>query len=42
MTLLLPISARKRLIDVSDDDATKVSFLYYSDAGDALLKALAD
>lgn len=41
-TLLLPISARKQLFDVSDDIATKVSFLFYSNAKDALLKALAD
>jgi ATP-dependent Lon protease len=41
-TLLLPISARKQLFDVSDDVATRISFLFYSDAKDALLKALAD
>ena len=41
-TLLLPISARKQLFDVSDDVATRISFLFYSDARDALLKALAD
>lgn len=41
-TLLLPVSARKQLFDVSDDVATKISFLFYSDARDALLKALAD
>jgi ATP-dependent Lon protease len=41
-TLLLPISARKQLFDASDDVATRISFLFYSDAKDALLKALAD
>jgi ATP-dependent Lon protease len=41
-TLLLPISARKQLFDVSDDVATRISFLFYSDAKDALLKVLAD
>jgi len=41
-TLLLPVSARKQLFDVSDDVATKISFLFYSDAKDALLKALAE
>ncbi|MDQ0863779.1 BREX system Lon protease-like protein BrxL [Arthrobacter globiformis] len=41
-TLLLPVSARKQLFDVSDDVATKISFLFYSDGKDALLKALAD
>ena len=38
--LLLPVSARRQLLDVSDQLATKVSFLFYSDAQDALLKAL--
>lgn len=41
-TLLLPISARKQLFDVSDEVATKISFLFYGDPRDALLKALAD
>lgn len=41
-TLLLPISARKQLFDVSDDVATKISFLFYADARDALLKALSE
>lgn len=41
-TLLLPISARKQLFEVSDDVATKITFLFYSDASDALLKSLAD
>jgi ATP-dependent Lon protease len=41
-TLLLPVAARKQLFDISDDVATKVSFLFYSDAADALIKALAD
>ena len=40
--LLLPVSARRQLLDVSDEVATKVSFLFYSDAQDALLKALAE
>jgi ATP-dependent Lon protease len=31
-----------QLFDVSDDVATKISFLYYADPRDALLKALAD
>lgn len=38
--LLLPVSARRQLLDVSDEVATKVSFIFYSDAPDALLKAL--
>lgn len=39
-TLLLPVSARRQLLDVTDEVATKVSFLFYSDAQDALVKAL--
>ncbi len=41
-TLLVPISARKQLNDLSDEMATKVSVLFYTDAKEALLKALAD
>ena len=40
--LLLPVSARRQLVNVSDDVATRISFLFYSDMKDALLKALAD
>lgn len=40
--LLVPVSARRHLLDVSDEVATKVSFVFYADARDALLKALAD
>lgn len=39
-TLLLPVSARRQLLDVSDEVATRVSFLFYADAKDALIKAL--
>jgi ATP-dependent Lon protease len=38
--LLLPVSARRALVDVSDEVATRVAFIYYTDARDALLKAL--
>lgn len=38
--LLLPVSARRQLLNVSDEVATRVSFLFYSDAQDALVKAL--
>ena len=38
--LLLPVSARRQLIAVSDEVAAKVSFMFYTDARDALLKAL--
>ena len=38
--LLMPISARKQLNDLSDDVAARLTILYYTDARDALLKAL--
>ena len=41
-TLLIPISARKQLNDLSDEMATKISVLYFADAREALLKALGD
>lgn len=41
-TLLIPISARKQLNDLSDEMAMKISILFYSDAREALLKALND
>jgi ATP-dependent Lon protease len=40
--LLVPVAARRQLLDVSDEVATKVSFLFYTDARDALIKALDD
>ncbi len=42
LTLLIPVSARRQLNDLSDDMATKISILFYSDPRDALLKALGD
>jgi ATP-dependent Lon protease len=41
-TLLIPVSARRQLNELSDDMATKISVLYYADAREALLKALVD
>ncbi|MEI7482262.1 MAG: BREX system Lon protease-like protein BrxL [Elusimicrobiota bacterium] len=41
-SVLMPVSARKQLNDLPDDLATKVTVLYYSDAKDALLKALGE
>jgi len=41
-TILMPISARRQLNDLSDDMATRISILYYADAREGLLKALAD
>jgi ATP-dependent Lon protease len=40
--LLMPVSARKQLFDLSDDMATKVNILFYSDVREALIKALAE
>ena len=41
-SLLLPVSCRKQLFDLSDDMATKLDIEFYQDGRDALLKALAD
>ncbi|MCP5494232.1 MAG: protease Lon-related BREX system protein BrxL [Leptospiraceae bacterium] len=41
-TLLMPVSCRKQLFDLSDDMATKIDIQFYSDIKDALLKALVD
>ncbi len=41
-TLLMPVSARKQLFDLSDEMATKVTIQFYSDAREALIKALND
>ena len=40
--VLMPVSARKQLFDLSDDMATRVNVQFYSDTPDALLKALSD
>jgi ATP-dependent Lon protease len=40
--VLMPVSARKQLIDLSDDMATKVNVLYYGDVREAFIKAIAD
>lgn len=39
-TILVPVSCRRPLVDLSDDVATKVQVLFYSDAADALRKVL--
>ena len=39
-TVLMPIATRRQLIDLPDEVATRVTVVYYSDARDALLKAL--
>ncbi len=41
-TVLVPVSTRRALIDLSDDVATRVQVLFYADAPDALRKALHD
>ena len=38
--ILLPVSCRRALIDLSDEVATKVQVLFYADASDALRKAI--
>ena len=40
--LLMPVSTRKQLLVLSDDMATKIDVQFYSDARDALLKALVE
>ncbi|MCP4410539.1 MAG: protease Lon-related BREX system protein BrxL [Gammaproteobacteria bacterium] len=40
--LLVPISCRRQLFDLSDDMATKVDIQFYADAREALLKALVE
>jgi ATP-dependent Lon protease len=41
-TLLIPISARRQLYDLSDEMAMKLTIIYYGDAREALIKALAE
>lgn len=41
-TILMPVSARKQLFDLSDNMATKINVQFYSDTTDALLKALVE
>ena len=41
-TVLMPVSARKQLFELSDDMATRTNIQFYSDPSDALLKALLD
>jgi ATP-dependent Lon protease len=40
--LLMPVTCRRQLFDLSDDMATKIDIQFYSDAKDALLKAIAE
>ena len=38
--VLMPVSARRQLFELSDDMATRINILFYSDTPDALFKAL--
>jgi ATP-dependent Lon protease len=40
--LLLPVTCRRQLLDLSDDMATKIDVQFYSDSRDALLKAMTE
>ena len=40
--LLMPVTCRRQLFDLSDDMATKIDIQFYSDARDALLKAMVE
>lgn len=40
--LLMPISSRKQLFELSDDMATKVDIRFYTDTSEALIKALVE
>ncbi|OGQ87943.1 MAG: TIGR02688 family protein [Deltaproteobacteria bacterium RIFOXYD12_FULL_56_24] len=40
--LLMPVTCRRQLIDLSDDMATKIDIQFYADARDALLKAVVE
>jgi ATP-dependent Lon protease len=40
--LLMPVSCRRQLFDLSDDMATKIDIQFYADARDALLKAIVE
>ncbi|MBY0147756.1 protease Lon-related BREX system protein BrxL [Neobacillus niacini] len=39
-SILVPVTCRKQLFDLSDDMATKIDIQFYSDATDILLKAM--
>lgn len=40
--LLMPVSCRRQLLDLSDDMATRIDIQFYSDSRDALLKAMVE
>jgi ATP-dependent Lon protease len=41
-TLLLPVTSRRQLVDLSDDMAAKLAIAFFTDARDAFLKAVMD
>jgi ATP-dependent Lon protease len=41
-TLLIPVSARKQMNELSDDMVTTINIQYFTEGKDALIKALAD
>ena len=41
-SLLLPVSCRRQLFDLSDEMATKLDIEFYQDGREALLKALSE
>jgi ATP-dependent Lon protease len=40
--VLIPVSSRKQLFELSDDLATKVTVVFYNDTREALIKAIAE
>ncbi len=40
--LLVPVSCRRQMVDLSDDMAARINVRYYTDARDALIKALGE
>ncbi|MCP3890524.1 MAG: BREX system Lon protease-like protein BrxL [Desulfobulbaceae bacterium] len=42
VALLMPVACRRQLFELSDDMATKIDIQFYSDARDALIKAIAE
>jgi ATP-dependent Lon protease len=41
-TLLVPVTARKQMNELAEDQVTKINITYYTDAKDALMKAVSD
>ena len=40
--LLMPVTCRRQLVDLSDDMATKINIQFYLDGREALLKAIVE